>query len=70
MAAWWNWPWPSGFAGSPVSYLCAALDTGEVVLERDGIALRSPARIGVIALDEGSNEDEQVPTPCSTGSPF
>ena len=46
--------------GSPVSYLCAALDTGEVVLERDGIALRSPARLGVIALDEGSNEDEQV----------
>ena len=46
--------------GSPVSYLCNALDTGEVVLERDGIALRSPARLGVIALDEGSNEDEQV----------
>jgi len=46
--------------GSPVSYLCSALDTGEVVLERDGIALRSPARVGVIALDEGSNEDEQV----------
>ena len=46
--------------GSPISYLCAALDTGEVVLERDGIALRSPARLGVIALDEGSNEDEQV----------
>lgn len=46
--------------GSPVSYLCAALDTGEVVLERDGIALRSPARLGIIALDEGSNEDEQV----------
>ncbi len=46
--------------GSPVSYLCAALDTNEVVLERDGIALRSPARLGVIALDEGSNEDEQV----------
>jgi magnesium chelatase subunit D len=46
--------------GSPISYLCAALDTGEVVLERDGIALRSPASLGVIALDEGSNEDEQV----------
>lgn len=46
--------------GSPISYLCAALDAGEVVLERDGLALRSPARLGVIALDEGSEEDERV----------
>ncbi|MFN2168503.1 MAG: magnesium chelatase ATPase subunit D, partial [Anaerolineae bacterium] len=46
--------------GSPISYLCAALDTGEVVLERDGLALRCPARLGVIALDEGSEEDERV----------
>ena len=46
--------------GSPIAYLCAALDTGEVVLERDGIALRSPARLGVIALDEGHDEDERV----------
>ncbi len=45
--------------GSPISYLCSALDTGEVVLERDGLALRSPARLGVIALDEG-DEDEGV----------
>jgi len=46
--------------GSPIAYLCAALDTGEVVLERDGITLRSPARLGVIALDEGHDEDERV----------
>ena len=46
--------------GSPISYLCAALDSGEVVLERDGLALRSPARLGLIALDEGSDEDERI----------
>lgn len=46
--------------GGPVSYLCAALDTGEVVLEREGLALRSPARLGVIALDEGCEEDERI----------
>ncbi len=42
--------------------LAAVLDAGEVALERDGIALRSPARLGVIALDEGISEDERPPT--------
>jgi magnesium chelatase subunit D len=46
--------------GSPIAYLCAALDTGEVVLEREGLALRSPARLGVVALDEGGEEDERI----------
>jgi magnesium chelatase subunit D len=47
-------------AGAPVAYLCAALDRGEVLVEREGLALRSPARLGVIALDEGSEDDERV----------
>ncbi|AGA91705.1 magnesium chelatase ATPase subunit D [Thioflavicoccus mobilis 8321] len=42
--------------------LTAALDMGEVVLERDGLALRTPARFGVIALDEGVADDERLPT--------
>jgi magnesium chelatase subunit D len=42
-------------------HLCAALDTGEVITERDGMALRSPARIGLVLLDEGVG-DEQPPT--------
>ena len=37
----------------------AVLDRGEVVLERDGIGLKSPARFGVIALDEGIEHDER-----------
>ena len=41
--------------------LAAALDAGEVLLERDGLALRTPARFGVVALDEGTAEDERPP---------
>jgi magnesium chelatase subunit D len=41
--------------------LGAAMDTGEVVLERDGLALRRDARFGVVALDEGNEPEERVP---------
>lgn len=41
--------------------LAAVLDSGEVVVERDGFATRSTARLGMIALDEGASDDEQVP---------
>ena len=41
--------------------LAAVLDTQEVAVERDGLALRMPARFGVVALDEGMSDDEQVP---------
>ncbi|KNZ32863.1 MAG: magnesium chelatase [Methylibium sp. NZG] len=41
--------------------LAAVLDTQEVVMERDGLALRQPARVGVVALDEGVADDEQLP---------
>ncbi len=39
----------------------AVLDEGEVVLERDGFAARSPARIGVVALDESMSAEEHPP---------
>jgi magnesium chelatase subunit D len=41
--------------------MAAVLDSGEVVIERDGLATRLPARIGVIALDEGLEPDERPP---------
>ena len=41
--------------------LTGTLDAGEVLLERDGLALRTPARFGLVALDEGSAEDERPP---------
>ena len=46
---------------STAARLAAVLDTGEVAAERDGMALRSPARIGVVALDEGIEPDERLP---------
>ena len=39
--------------------LSAALDTGEVALQRDGLSAILPARVGVIALDEG--QDDEAP---------
>lgn len=41
--------------------IAAALDTREVVVERDGFADRNVARISVVALDEGLADDEQTP---------
>ena len=42
--------------------LAAALDDGAVVLQRDGLSLRLPARFGLVALDEGLAEDEYPPS--------
>jgi magnesium chelatase subunit D len=43
------------------AHLTAVLDQGEAVIERDGMALRLPARLGLIALDEGLGPDECPP---------
>jgi len=42
--------------------IAAALDSGEVVTERDGISARSPARFGLIAFDESAEADEALPS--------
>jgi magnesium chelatase subunit D len=41
--------------------IAAAMDRREVVVERDGVALRSAACFGVVALDESAHDDESVP---------
>ncbi|EXJ15975.1 magnesium chelatase subunit D [Imhoffiella purpurea] len=38
--------------------LSMAFDSGEVVLERDGLAMRTPSNFAIVALDEGVGEDE------------
>lgn len=38
--------------------LAAVLDAGEVAVQRDGLGLALPARIGLVALDEGASEEE------------
>jgi magnesium chelatase subunit D len=40
--------------------IASVLDSGQVLIERDGLGLRVPSRFGVIALDEGI-EDEAPP---------
>ncbi|MFZ4758984.1 MAG: magnesium chelatase subunit D, partial [Burkholderiaceae bacterium] len=48
-------------AGTTASRLCAALDTGECALARDGLESVRAARFGVIALDEGTGDDGPPP---------
>jgi len=51
---------------STAARLCAALDTGQVALARDGLSEVRPARFGIIALDERidddrASQDERLP---------
>ncbi len=48
-------------SGRMAGRLCAVLDSGVVILERDGFAARAPARIGMVALDEGIEAEERPP---------
>jgi len=48
-------------AAGAAARFCAVMDTREVAMERDGLGTRSPARIGVVALDEGASDDERLP---------
>ncbi len=42
------------------AHLCAVLDSGQVRLERDGIAALAPARVAVVALDESRGDDRPL----------
>jgi magnesium chelatase subunit D len=42
-----------------VARLGACLDSGEILVERDGLGLRIPSRFGVVAFDESIAEDER-----------
>ena len=47
--------------GAAAARLSAVLDSGEVATARDGLVLRNPARLGMVALDEGIAADERPP---------
>ena len=53
-------PMAERLAGNTAAQIGAALDTGEVIVERDGIARRAPARFACVLLDEGF-DDEHAP---------
>jgi magnesium chelatase subunit D len=42
--------------------LCGVLDAGEIQLPREGVTISHPASFGLVALDEGLDADERVPT--------
>jgi magnesium chelatase subunit D len=48
-------------AAGTAARLNAVLDAGEVMMPREGVSLRNPARVGIVALDEGMSEDERTP---------
>ncbi|MGJ5074861.1 magnesium chelatase subunit D [Bradyrhizobium sp. SZCCHNRI1009] len=48
-------------APSAIAHLTAALDTGVISIERDGLSLRAPARFGLVALDEGIGDERVAP---------
>lgn len=54
-------PMAERIAVSAAARLLAVIDTGEVRLERDGLARITPARFGIVALDEGAETDERPP---------
>ena len=48
--------------GGRTARIVRTLDYGRVEMERDGLSAKLPARFGIIALDEGVEPDETVPT--------
>ncbi len=54
-------PMAERMASNTAAPIAAALDTGEVIAEREGMALRSPARFAVVLLDDGVEPDERPP---------
>jgi magnesium chelatase subunit D len=53
-------PMAERLSPSTAARLCAVLDTREVQLQRDGLSLSHPARLAVVALDEGESADEAL----------
>ncbi len=43
-----------------VAHLCAAMDSGQVRAEREGVSLQTSARLAVVALDESHGEDRPL----------
>ncbi len=53
-------PMADRLAPSAAARIATVLDSGEVQLERDGLAQRLRARIGIVALDERTDDDAPV----------
>ncbi len=54
-------PMAERLSAATAARLAATLDGGDVGFERDGIGQRWPARIGIVAFDEGRDDDPALP---------
>lgn len=52
-------PMVERFAPAILAQISAVIDTGEIVLEREGLAMRTVTRFSVIALDESLDDEER-----------
>jgi magnesium chelatase subunit D len=50
--------------------LAAVIDTGELVVERDGAAMRADARFVTVVLDDGAEPDERAPAALAERTAF
>ena len=53
-------PMAERLSAGTAARLCAALDSGVVGFERDGLSTRWDARVGVLALDEATPDDQPL----------
>ena len=54
-------PMAERLSAAQAARLAVVLDSAEVGFERDGLSTRWPARLGVVAMDEGGEDDAALP---------
>ena len=54
-------PMAERLSAAHAARLAAVLDSADIGFERDGISTRWPARLGVVAMDEGGEDDAALP---------
>jgi magnesium chelatase subunit D len=54
-------PMAERLSAATAARLAQVLDSGEIGAEREGIAQRWPCRIGIVAFDEGRDDDPALP---------
>jgi magnesium chelatase subunit D len=55
-------PMAERLSAATAARLAHVLDRGEIGAERDGVTQRWPSRIGIVAFDEGRDDDPALPT--------
>jgi magnesium chelatase subunit D len=56
-------PMAERLGAATAARLAHVLDRGEIGAEREGVTQRWPCRIGIVAFDEGRDDDRRCPVP-------